>query len=236
MSDHGTARGDGAARQHALVEIRGGRREFGAGEARVAALGGIDFELNEGEYVAIRGVSGSGKSTLLQIIGMLDRMTAGSYRYRGSDARAIPEREVARIRNEEIGFVFQAFHLLADRSALDNVALPLAYRRGGVAPHDPRAMLERVGLAARLRHRPGQLSGGECQRVAIARALVKRPRMILLDEPTGNLDSQTSRDLLDLIDGIHREERPALLIVTHDEQIALRAERVLTMRDGRWTD
>lgn len=217
-----------------VVELRGICRSFGQGEARVEAVKPLDLELAEGDYVAIQGTSGSGKSTLLQIIGCLDRPTGGEYRLRGERVDRLGERPLARVRNREIGFVFQAFHLLPDRSALENVRLPLDYRRGDGNPHSPEEMLERVKLGHRLRHRPGQLSGGECQRVAIARALVKRPRLLLFDEPTGNLDRKTGEDILDLLDGIHQEENVTLLLVTHDPQVAERADRVLRLTDGQW--
>ena len=217
-----------------LIEARDLRRTFGTGPNTVHAVNGIDLEIGEGEYVAIRGTSGSGKSTLLQILGLLDRATSGVHRYRGRDVHEIPDRELTRVRNEEIGFVFQSFHLLRDRTAEENVRLPLDYRHGGEPPHDPAAMLERVGLGARLHHRPGELSGGECQRVAIARALVKKPRLILFDEPTGNLDTKTGTGILELLDELHREEKTTLLVVTHDARVSDRAERALFMEDGNW--
>lgn len=224
----------GGSGTSALVELRGIERSFGRGEARVTALRGIDLDLHVGEYAAIRGPSGSGKSTLLQIIGLLDTPTAGTYRYRGQPVEQLPDRQRARFRNEELGFVFQAFHLLKDRSALENVQLPLAYRRSGVPAHDPSEMLARVGLSHRLDHRPGQLSGGEQQRVALARALVKRPKLVIFDEPTGNLDQRTGADMLELLDQIHAEEGATFLLVTHDPVTAERAARRLVLVDGRW--
>ncbi|MGE3165633.1 MAG: ABC transporter ATP-binding protein [Planctomycetota bacterium] len=218
----------------ALVELRGIERSFGRGEARVEALRGVDLDLRSGEYVAIRGPSGSGKSTLLQIIGLLDTPTAGTYRYRGQPVEHLSDRQRARFRNEELGFVFQAFHLLKDRTALENVQLPLAYRRRGVPAHEPREMLARVGLSQRVGHRPGQLSGGEQQRVAIARALVKRPKLVIFDEPTGNLDQRTGTEMLELLDRIHQEEGTTFLLVTHDPATAARAARSLVMVDGCW--
>ncbi|MEE8141530.1 MAG: ABC transporter ATP-binding protein, partial [Planctomycetota bacterium] len=198
------------------------------------ALRGINLKIHAGEYLAICGTSGSGKSTLLQIIGGLDRPTRGIYRYCGRPLESLHDAELARLRNQEFGFVFQTFQLLADRSAEENVRLPLDYRRGGKTPHEPRRMLERVGLGARLKHRPGELSGGEQQRVAIARALVKRPRLILFDELTGNLDQKTGKEILDLLDELHAEEHATLLLVTHDENVARRASRVLILEDGQW--
>jgi ABC-type lipoprotein export system ATPase subunit len=218
-----------------VVEMRAITKRFGDGPSSVTAVDAIDFELARGEFVAICGESGSGKTSLLQIAGCLDRPTSGSYRLGGEDVSRLSDRELARVRNRRIGFVFQSFHLLQDRSALENVRLPLDYREsGGDPPSDPAAILERVGLAQRARHRPSELSGGERQRVAIARALVKRPEMILCDEPTGNLDSRTGTVVLDLLIALQREEAVSLLLVTHSEAVASRADRVLTMRDGRW--
>ena len=193
-------------------------------------------EILLGEYVAIVGPSGAGKSTLLHIVGCLDRPTSGSYFFMGDDVAGLDDHHLSQIRKTRIGFVFQSFHLLADRTALENVRLPLDYRRrnGARVPHDPREILERVGLGARIRHRPGELSGGERQRVAIARALVKRPRLILFDEPTGNLDTDTGATILDLLDSIYRDEKATLLLVTHDPRVAERAGRVLRLTDGRW--
>ena len=172
-----------------VVSMRAITRRYGDGPSAVTAVDAIDLTIGRGEFVAIVGESGSGKSTLLQIAGCLDRPDAGTYSLDGRDVSSLSDPELARVRNRTIGFVFQAFHLLGDRTALENVALPLEYRRGGGdPPGDPAAMLERVGLGARGSHRPSQLSGGERQRVAIARALVKRPPLLLCDEPTGNLD------------------------------------------------
>lgn len=219
-----------------VLRMRRIERRFELPAGDVFALRGIDLEVAAGEYVAICGTSGSGKSTLLQIIGLLDRPTDGKYWLDGRLVSDIPDREQTRLRNESIGFVFQSFQLLGDRSALENVRLPLEYRRSSVPPHDPRELLARVGLADRATHRPGQLSGGEKQRVAIARALVKRPRLILLDEPTGNLDSKTGQEILALIDELQAEEHASLLLVTHDPAVAERASRTMYLRDGQWTD
>jgi putative ABC transport system ATP-binding protein len=218
-----------------VVEMRAITKRFGEGAGAVTAVEEIDLDLARGEFVAICGESGSGKSTLLQIAGCLDRPTSGSYRLDGTDVAGLADRDLARVRNRTIGFVFQSFHLLADRTALENVRLPLDYRRGdGERPNDPAVLLERVGLGKRLRHRPPELSGGERQRVAIARALVKRPPLLLCDEPTGNLDSKTGAAVLDLLVALQREEAVSLLLVTHSEAVAARADRVLMMRDGRW--
>ncbi len=220
-----------------VVEMRAITKRYGDGLAAVTAVEEIDFELGRGEFVAIRGESGSGKTTLLQIAGCLDRPTSGTYRLDGRDVSRLPDRDLAQIRNRTIGFVFQSFHLLNDRTAIENVRLPLDYRRsGGDPPSDPTTVLERVGLGPRLLHRPSELSGGERQRVAIARALVKRPPLILCDEPTGNLDSKTGGEILDLLEAMQKEDAVSLLLVTHSEAVAARADRVLTMRDGRWVE
>ncbi len=211
-------------------------RAYGAGRTRVEALRGVDLEIGSGEFVAVRGASGSGKSTLLQILGLLDRPTAGEYHLDGRLVSELNDRERTRLRNEDIGFVFQSFHLLSDRTALQNVQLPLDYRRSSVQPRDPVELLAQVGLAERMDHRPGELSGGEKQRVAIARALVKRPRLILLDEPTGNLDSETGESILDLLSEMHRTDHVAMILVTHDAAVADRSQRVLNMRDGAWAE
>jgi putative ABC transport system ATP-binding protein len=217
-----------------IVQMQNIRRIFGEGAARVVALDGVDLSIDPGEFVAIVGASGSGKSTLLQILGCLDRADEGSFFLDGVDVQSLSGSKMARVRNETIGFVFQSFHLLGDRDALENVALPLEYRRGAVSSTRPREVLERVGLLDRITHRPSQLSAGERQRVAIARALVKEPRMVLCDEPTGNLDSDSGDQVLDLLSELRDELNTTLVIVTHDPQVARRADRVLTLKDGRW--
>lgn len=217
-----------------IVQMQNIRRIFGEGAARVVALDGIDLSIDPGEFIAIIGASGSGKSTLLQILGCLDRADEGSFFLDGSDVQSLSGSEMARVRNETIGFVFQSFHLLGDRDALENVSLPLEYRRGAVSSTRPREVLERVGLLDRITHRPSQLSAGERQRVAIARALVKEPRMVLCDEPTGNLDSDSGDQVLDLLSELRDELNTTLVLVTHDLQVARRADRVLTLKDGRW--
>jgi putative ABC transport system ATP-binding protein len=193
----------------------------------------VDLQLAAGEHLAVIGPSGSGKSTLLHVLGLIDTPDGGSYLYDGKEAADLGHGERARIRNREIGIVFQSFHLLGDERARDNVALPLLY--GGVPRKERRRRaaeaLERVGLADRADHRPSELSGGERQRVAIARALVRKPRLILADEPTGNLDSDTGAGILQLFGGLHAEG-VAILVITHDPQVARRAQRVLRMTDG----
>ncbi len=217
-----------------FIEMTGIRRVFGEGEGAVAALDGVDLSIDRGEFIAIVGSSGSGKSTLLQILGCLDRADEGSYLLAGKDVQALSGSEMATVRNETIGFVFQSFHLLGDRDALENVQLPLEYRRSAAPDVTPREVIERVGLLQRISHRPSQLSGGERQRVAIARALVKQPGLLLCDEPTGNLDSSSGEQILTLLADLRRELQTTLILVTHDEQVAKRADRILTMKDGQW--
>lgn len=217
-----------------LVEMNEIVRSFGDGEARVVACDGIDLTLEEGESIAIVGNSGSGKSTLLQILGCLDRPDSGTYLFAGRNVEEYSDHDLARIRNEEIGFVFQSFHLLPDRSALENVGLSLDYRRGEAPPESPETMLKRVGLGHRLTHLPSQLSGGERQRVAIARALVKSPRLLLCDEPTGNLDSTSSESVLNLLEELRRERSLTVVMVTHDRTVAESSDRILSLLDGRW--
>ncbi|WP_327033829.1 ABC transporter ATP-binding protein [Micromonospora ureilytica] len=200
----------------------------------VEALRGVSLTVQPGDYVALVGPSGSGKSTLMHLLGGLDRPTGGRLVIGGRDVNALAPPEMATLRNETIGFVFQAFHLLPRTSAVENVALPLVYR--GVSARQRReraaAMLGRVGLGHRLDHRPNQMSGGEQQRVAIARALVTEPTVLLADEPTGNLDSVTGAAVLELLEQLNAESGVALVIVTHDQEVAARAHRRITMRDG----
>ena len=217
-----------------IVDMQGIERRYGDEETGVLALAGVDLQIESGEFVAIVGSSGSGKSTLLQILGCLDRATRGRYLLSGKDVLSLSEKEMARARNETLGFVFQSFHLLGDRSALENVRLPLEYRRGSKDHGNPEEVLQRVQLADRSGHRPSQLSGGERQRVAIARALVKKPELLLCDEPTGNLDSENSRQILDLLSGLREDFKTTLILVTHDREVAARADRTLTLFDGRW--
>ncbi|QOC90172.1 ABC transporter ATP-binding protein [Micromonospora craniellae] len=200
----------------------------------VPALRGVTLTVAAGDYVALIGPSGSGKSTLMHLLGGLDRPTGGRLAIGGRQVGALSAPELARLRNETIGFVFQAFHLLARTSAVDNVALPLVYRGVGARQRRARAaaMLGRVGLGHRLEHRPNQLSGGEQQRVAIARALVTDPTVLLADEPTGNLDSTTGAAVLELLERLNVESGVALVMVTHDAEVAARAHRRITMRDG----
>lgn len=200
----------------------------------VHALTGVSFAVHAGEYVAIVGSSGSGKSTLLNLLGVLDRPTSGVIRYDGQDVQELDDPAVAKLRNERIGFVFQSFHLLQRVTAVDNVIVPLTYRTGSRTSRRDKAVaaLTAVGLADRLDHRPNQLSGGQQQRVAIARALVTEPGLILADEPTGNLDTQTSSEIMTLLEALHRDKGTALVVITHDPEVASRADRRIELRDG----
>ncbi|MBK4349104.1 ABC transporter ATP-binding protein [Lacisediminihabitans changchengi] len=206
---------------------------YGAGEASVHALRGIDLDVAQGDYVAIMGPSGSGKSTLMNLLGCLDIASHGVYELAGHDVRSLTERELAKVRNEEIGFVFQSFNLVPRMTALANVELPLIY--GGVRRAERRRLaleaLALVGLADRADHQPQQLSGGQQQRVAIARALVTSPTLVLADEPTGNLDSASTEEILDILDSLADAGR-TIVIITHEENVAERAHRIITISDG----
>jgi len=199
------------------------------------ALSNLTFDVGEGEFVSVMGPSGCGKSTLLNIAGLLDVPTAGSVHINGAAVTARRDHEMASIRNREIGFVFQTFHLVGDLTALDNVLIPLLYRRMSNGERTKLALsaLERVGLGARIHHFPAQLSGGQQQRVAIARAIVGRPRILLADEPTGNLDSQMGDEIMELLKGLNADERTTIVMVTHDQQKALQTHRIVRLFDGR---
>ena len=216
-----------------LIQITKIKRDFVLGNEIVYVLKGIDLEINKGEYVALMGPSGSGKSTLMNLLGCLDTPTSGSYILNGKDVSKMHDDELAEIRNKEIGFVFQTFNLLPRTTALDNVALPMVYAGYSKPERMIRAeeVLKQVGLADRMDHQPNQLSGGQRQRVAVARALVNKPSIILADEPTGNLDSKTSEEIMKLFGDIHKLGN-TVIIVTHEEEVAAYAHRVIRLRDG----
>jgi putative ABC transport system ATP-binding protein len=209
-------------------------KHYTVGVEHIRALDGVDLDIGQNEYVAIMGSSGSGKSTLMNILGCLDRPTAGSYELDGQLVSNMGGGRLSRIRNERIGFVFQSFELLPRATAAKNVELPLIYSRDGwwARRSRARAALKTVGLADRMRHRPNQLSGGQKQRVAIARALVNRPKILLADEPTGNLDSATSEEILALFDQLHRDGQ-TIIMVTHESDVARHAKRIVRMKDGK---
>jgi len=217
-----------------LIEMRELTRTYQLGAEEIHALNGIDAIVKRGEYVAIMGPSGSGKSTLMNIIGCLDRPTAGQYIMDGTPVESMNDDELAAVRNKKIGFVFQTFNLLARTTALANVELPLVYAR--IPRLERRRMAEEaltaVGLGDRMGHQPNELSGGQRQRVAIARALVNKPSLLLADEPTGNLDSQTGREILDLFRTLHNNGN-SIIMVTHEDDVAREAKRVIHIRDGR---
>jgi putative ABC transport system ATP-binding protein len=218
----------------AVIQMTDVHRVYQMGDQEVRALDGLTVTVERGEFVAVMGASGSGKSTLLNLLGCLDRPTRGDYRLRGHAVGRLDDDALAEIRNREIGFVFQTFNLLGRLTATQNVELPLVYARTPAAERRERAlrMLDLVGLADRADHRPNQLSGGQRQRVAIARALVQDPAMVLADEPTGNLDRESSGEIMNLFDTLHGRGH-TLVMVTHDADIAARAERVVRMQDGR---
>ncbi|WP_333696260.1 ABC transporter ATP-binding protein [Flavobacterium sp.] len=216
-----------------LIKISALKRNFVLGSETIYVLKGIDLEINKGEYVALMGPSGSGKSTLMNLLGCLDTPTSGTYILNGKDVSKMHDDELAEIRNKEIGFVFQTFNLMPRTTALDNVALPMVYAGYSKSERYERAteVLTQVGLADRMDHKPNELSGGQRQRVAVARALVNKPSIILADEPTGNLDSKTSEEIMALFGEIHKNGNTVIL-VTHEEDIAAYAHRIIRLRDG----
>jgi putative ABC transport system ATP-binding protein len=218
-----------------FLKAEGLRKEYRQGQKALEVLCGIDLAIRRGEFVAVMGPSGSGKSTLLNVLGGLDRPTSGTISVEGQDITALDQDALCRYRRDRVGFIFQSFQLLATMTALDNVAFPMVF--SGVPPRERRARAEKllaeIGLANRAHHKPSELSGGEQQRVAIARSLANSPDLLLADEPTGNLDSTTGKEVMNLLKRLHREGR-TLIVVTHDEHIARHAQRVLHMLDGRW--
>jgi putative ABC transport system ATP-binding protein len=209
-------------------------KTYGSGDAEVRALDHLSLSVAQGDYIAVMGASGSGKSTAMNILGCLDRPTSGSYRLNGIEVETLDDDQLADLRNRELGFVFQQFHLLPHLTALENVVLPMIY--AGI-PHDERqerarSALTRVGLGQRLGNRPNQLSGGQQQRVAIARAIINNPALLLADEPTGALDSRTTAEVLDIFDDLHRSGM-TVVMVTHEDDVAARAQQVIHFRDGR---
>ncbi len=216
-----------------VISLQQITKVYGAGETEVQALRGIDLTVNRGDYLAIMGASGSGKSTLMNIIGALDNATSGHYELDGINIDSLDESGLSIVRNRKIGFIFQSFNLIPRTSALANVELPLLYRGVGRRERMTRATaaLGAVGLADRTHHEPNELSGGQQQRVAVARALVAEPSLLLADEPTGNLDSKSTSDVLDLLDQMHEHGR-TIVMITHEDSVAARADRIITLIDG----
>lgn len=218
-----------------IISVKNLVKTFQIGEQELRALDGVSFDVREGEFTAIMGPSGSGKSTMLNLLGCLDQPTSGSYRFDNEEVKELNSGQLVKIRRHKIGFIFQDFNLLPRLSALKNVELPLIYQgyRPKTRQSKAREMLEAVGLGHRVSHKPTQLSGGEKQRVAIARALVSEPRIILADEPTGNLDSKNGEDILKLLTQIHKERKVTIVMITHDAHIAKSAERIIHLKDGK---
>ncbi len=218
-----------------ICETKGVTKAFRIGARQVQALNGIDLEVPAGEFLSIVGPSGSGKTTLLNILGCLDRPTGGKLYFEGRDTSTFSERMLDGLRLTKMGFIFQTFNLLPNLSALENVTLPMAMTGSGEKEGTRRAkqLLDTMGLAERTEHKPRELSAGESQRVAIARALANGPELLLADEPTGNLDSKTTREITDLLGRLHREQGLSIVLVTHDNSVALKADRTLQMIDGR---
>mgnify|MGYP000241751762 CR=1 FL=1 len=219
----------------AMLETRGLTRIYRMGRSEVRALNGVDLTVEQGEFLSVMGRSGSGKSTLLHILGCLDRPTGGEMFLDGVEVTRLPRQALPRLRREKIGFVFQQFNLIPTLTALENVALPLRYAGvgGKEQKHRAQGALEKVGLADRLHHRPSELSGGECQRVAIARAIINHPALLLADEPTGELDTHTAAEIVNLLHHLNQETGMTIIIVTHDPLVASRTGRIIHLLDGR---
>ena len=221
-----------------MIQLAGVEKVYRTDRIETLALSNINLSVDKGEFISVMGPSGSGKSTLLNVIGLLDEPTGGEVSLNGRHINTYADRHVARIRNEEVGFIFQTFHLIADLNVVDNVEIPLLYRRG-LSGRERRRMaaeaLDRVGLSSRLRHFPAQLSGGQQQRVAVARAIVARPQILLADEPTGNLDSHMGNEIMAILDDLN-EEGTTIVMVTHDQGLADRTRRTVRLFDGRQVD
>ena len=231
---HGSGAGNSGVAPHAIIDMQGIRKLYATGAVQVEALKGVDLKVEPGEFVAIVGPSGSGKSTLLNLIGCLDTPTAGSYRLHGEEVAELDIDELADIRNRKVGFIFQNFNLLPQITAFENVEMPLLFK--GVASRERRERVEhlftQVGLADRMRHKPTELSGGQMQRVAIARALACEPALILADEPTGNLDTTSGKDIMGLFEELGAKGN-TIVLITHDQALARRTRRIVTIQDGR---
>jgi putative ABC transport system ATP-binding protein len=219
----------------AMIQLNGIEKVYRTDRIETVALADVNLTVAEGEFISVMGPSGCGKSTLLNLIGLLDAPTKGTVQINGSPIASYSDRAMAALRNRDLGFVFQVFHLVTDLSVLDNVQIPLLYRRMSNAERrkHAEAALDRVGLSARMHHFPSQLSGGQQQRVAIARAIVGRPRILLADEPTGNLDSQMGEEIMNILSTLNREDRTTIVMVTHDQQKAVQTARIVRLFDGR---
>jgi putative ABC transport system ATP-binding protein len=218
-----------------MIRLTSVDKVYRTSQIETVALSNINLEVAEGEFISVMGPSGSGKTTLLNILGLLDVPTRGTVRLNGGEISSYRDRDVARVRNREIGFVFQTYHLIADLSVVDNVEIPLLYRRlwGRERRRLALEALEKVGLSSRVHHFPSQLSGGQQQRVAIARAIVGQPRILLADEPTGNLDSQMGDEIMEIITSLNQQEKTTVIMVTHDPRLAAMTERIVRLFDGR---
>lgn len=218
-----------------LLELKNLEKTYATGDVKTPALRGVSFDVNEGEFAAIIGPSGSGKSTLLHVLGFLDRHTAGEYLFEGKSIDDYSDEELAKIRNEKMGFVFQSFNLLPKTSVLENIKLPLLYSHVKESLWDELALkaIESVGLSHRVHHEPSQLSGGEQQRAAIARALVNNPQVIFADEPTGNLDSKSGQKVMEILQALNEEKKHTIILITHETYTAQRAKRIISLRDGK---